>query len=61
MNRDISMKMMIGAAKRAVGRQFILISPQAMGNVALDVNVKIHKMSDPERGQRAIGAGMSVV
>jgi hypothetical protein len=55
------MRMMIGAAKRAVGRQFILISPQAMGNVALDENVKVHKMTDPERGQRAIGAGMTVL
>jgi hypothetical protein len=55
------MKMMIGAAKRATGRQFILISPQAMGNVVLDVQVKVHKMTDPERGQRAIGEGMSVV
>jgi structural maintenance of chromosomes protein 6 len=31
-NRDIAMKMMIQAARRAVGRQYILITPQAMNN-----------------------------
>ncbi|OCL01941.1 putative DNA repair protein Rad18 [Glonium stellatum] len=53
-NRDISMKMMIGAARRSVGRQFILITPQAMGNVTLSDDVKIIKMSDPERGQTTL-------
>ncbi|KAK5107163.1 hypothetical protein LTR62_001688 [Meristemomyces frigidus] len=50
-NRATSMGMMIGAARRAVGRQFVLITPQAMGNVTLGDDVKVHKMSDPERGQ----------
>ena len=53
-NRDVSMKMMIAAARRAVSRQFILITPQAMANVQIGTDVKIHKMSDPERGQRTI-------
>ena len=39
-NRDISMTMMIGAARRAVGRQYILITPQAMNNK------RIHSMDD---------------
>ncbi|KAF2175035.1 dna repair protein-like protein rad18 [Zopfia rhizophila CBS 207.26] len=56
-NRDISMKMMIGAARRAVGRQYILITPQAMGNVRLGDDVKIIKMNDPERGQTALNFG----
>jgi len=55
-NRDISMNMIITAARRSVGRQYILISPQAMGNVNLAGDVKVHRMSDPERGQRVIGA-----
>ena len=42
-NREIAMKMMIGAARRAVGRQYILITPQAMGNVKRDDDVKIIK------------------
>ncbi|KAF2267665.1 dna repair protein-like protein rad18 [Lojkania enalia] len=53
-NREISMKMMIGAARRAVGRQFILITPQAMGKVESKDDVKIIRMDDPERGQTAL-------
>lgn len=50
-NRASSMSMMIQAARRAVGRQFILITPQSMGNVEMGDDVRVHKMSDPERGQ----------
>lgn len=53
-NRDISMKMMIAAARKSVGRQFILITPQAMGNVDARGDVKIIRMNDPERGQTAL-------
>ncbi|MCJ1356930.1 MAG: Structural maintenance of chromosomes protein 6 [Icmadophila ericetorum] len=42
-NRRISMNMMIEAAKRSVGRQFILITPQSMENLPRDVDVKINK------------------
>jgi chromosome segregation ATPase len=42
-NRDISMKMMIMAARRAVGRQYILITPQAMNSVQDMADVKIHR------------------
>ncbi|CAK4032301.1 Structural maintenance of chromosomes 6 [Lecanosticta acicola] len=50
-NRQQSMTLLIGAARRSVGRQFILISPQAMGGVEVNEDVKVHKMGDPERGQ----------
>lgn len=53
-NRSTSMNMMIQAARRAVGRQFILITPQAMNNVDLGPDIRIHKMSDPERGQQTL-------
>ena len=53
-NRATSMSMMIQAARRAVGKQFILITPQSMQNVDLGDDVKVHKMSDPERGQTAL-------
>lgn len=53
-NRDVSMKMMIQAARRSVSRQFILITPQSMANVQLGSDVRVHKMSDPERGQGVI-------
>jgi hypothetical protein len=53
-NRDVSMGMMIKAARNATSRQFILITPQAMGNVTMGDDVKIHKMRDPERGQTSL-------
>ncbi|PNS21388.1 hypothetical protein CAC42_1167 [Sphaceloma murrayae] len=53
-NRDTSMRMMIQAARRAVGKQYILITPQSMGQVPIEADVKIHRMSDPERGQTAL-------
>jgi hypothetical protein len=42
-NRDIAMRMMIQAARSAISRQFILITPQSMANVAMGSDVKIHK------------------
>ncbi|KAI9878467.1 MAG: Structural maintenance of chromosomes protein 6 [Pleopsidium flavum] len=42
-NRDVSMRMMIVAARRSVGRQYILITPQSMGNVDVAADVKIIK------------------
>ncbi|KAJ4348512.1 Structural maintenance of chromosomes protein 6 [Didymosphaeria variabile] len=55
-NRDISMEMIIGAARNARGRQYILITPQAMNNknVKSMQDVTVIKMSDPERGQTAL-------
>jgi hypothetical protein len=48
------MSMMIQAARRSVGRQFILITPQSMSNVQMGEDVSVHKMSDPERGQTTL-------
>ena len=53
-NRATSMSMLIQVARRSVGRQFILITPQSMNNVQLGNDVSIHKMSDPERGQTTL-------
>jgi chromosome segregation ATPase len=53
-NREISMKMMIDAARTQCSRQFILITPQSMANVPFGDDVKVIKMSDPERGQTAL-------
>ncbi|KZF18881.1 DNA repair protein Rad18 [Xylona heveae TC161] len=53
-NRDVSMGMMIAAARRSVSRQFILITPQSMSNVNLAADVKIIKLNDPERGQTTL-------
>jgi hypothetical protein len=42
-NRDISMQMLIKAARSSTSRQFIFITPQAMNNIQLGEDVKIHK------------------
>lgn len=53
-NRERSMNMIIQAARRSIGRQFIFITPQSMSQVNQTSDVKIIKMSDPERGQTAL-------
>ncbi|KAF1970440.1 dna repair protein-like protein rad18 [Bimuria novae-zelandiae CBS 107.79] len=55
-NRDKSMDMIIAAARRSTGRQYILITPQAMNNKSVSKmqDVKVIKMSDPDRGQTAL-------
>ncbi|KAG0647172.1 DNA repair rad18 [Hyphodiscus hymeniophilus] len=53
-NRDVSTKMIISAARASVGRQYIMITPKALGSGAADVgeDVKIHKLKDPQpKGQ----------
>ncbi|KAI9654994.1 MAG: Structural maintenance of chromosomes protein 6 [Trizodia sp. TS-e1964] len=53
-NRDVSLKMIITAARRSVGRQYVFITPQSMNNVDVGGDVKIIKLNDPERGQTAL-------
>ena len=40
-NRDVSMKMMIEAARQSISKQFILISPQSVnaGHLGNDVSI----------------------
>jgi chromosome segregation ATPase len=58
-NRERSLHMIIQAARRSIGRQFIFITPQSMSNVTQTSDVKIIKMSDPERGQTALNVQRS--
>lgn len=48
-NRSISVDMMIKAAERSIGKQFIMITPQNMSR-ASTTNAKIFRLSDPDRG-----------
>lgn len=66
-NRRIAMKMMvrdfstvsvdfkisfqIDTANSSDGKQYILITPQNMNNIHVGPTVRVHRMSDPERGQ----------
>ncbi|KAJ7432761.1 P-loop containing nucleoside triphosphate hydrolase protein [Mycena galericulata] len=54
-NRRISMKMMIDTANSSDKKQYVLITPQDMGHVALGPTVRVHRMTDPERGQGVLG------
>jgi structural maintenance of chromosomes protein 6 len=56
-NRDVSVRMLIKAARRSVGRQFILITPQAMDNIVPDEDVRIIRLGDPERRQTTLPFG----
>lgn len=53
-NRTVSVEMMIKAARRNVGKQFIFITPGSMDAVPQDKDVKVTKMRDPERGLQPI-------
>ncbi|KAE8226470.1 hypothetical protein CF319_g926 [Tilletia indica] len=56
-NRKISMKMIADTAKNNPATQFVLITPQNMANVNFGPEVRILRMSDPERGQGVLQAG----
>ncbi|KAF2658046.1 dna repair protein-like protein rad18 [Lophiostoma macrostomum CBS 122681] len=53
-NRSVAMNMIILGARNANGRQFIFITPQSMQDVQSADDVKIIRMTDPERGQTAL-------
>ncbi|THH19093.1 hypothetical protein EW146_g2017 [Bondarzewia mesenterica] len=59
-NRRISMKMMIDTANSSDGKQYVLITPQNMQSVHLGKTVRVHRMSDPERGQGTLAYGQTV-
>ncbi|KAJ7146573.1 hypothetical protein C8R44DRAFT_599053, partial [Mycena epipterygia] len=54
-NRRISMKMMIDVSNQSDKMQYVLITPQDMNNVAFSPSVRVHRMTDPERGQGVLG------
>ncbi|GBE83226.1 Structural maintenance of chromosomes protein [Sparassis crispa] len=50
-NRRISMRMMIDTANSSNNKQYVLITPQDMTNIHVSPSVRVHRMTDPERGQ----------
>ncbi|KUI58217.1 Structural maintenance of chromosomes protein 6 [Cytospora mali] len=53
-NRAISTEMLIHAARNSVGRQYILITPNAIeGRATLDKDVKIIRLTDPRQRRLA--------
>ncbi|KAL2312619.1 Smc5-6 complex SMC subunit Smc6 [Schizosaccharomyces pombe] len=46
-NRLVSIKMMVDSAKDSSDKQFIFITPQDMGQIGLDKDVVVFRLSDP--------------
>jgi chromosome segregation ATPase len=42
-NRDVTLKMIVDVSKRSVGKQYVLITPQSMGNLTAYDHVKVIK------------------
>ena len=53
-NRTSSMKLLIHISKMQKSSQFILITPQSMGDIVSSREVTITKMKAPERNQPTI-------
>jgi len=51
--------MQIDTANSSDGKQYILITPQNMQNIAPSPTVRIHRMDDPERGQGVLAFAQS--
>jgi len=53
-NRQISIQLLIDAAREHRQRQFIFISPHDYSVIRTGTDVRIHKMQPPERGQATL-------
>jgi hypothetical protein len=45
----------IDTANQSDKKQYVLITPQDMNNVVIGPTVRVHRMTDPERGQGVLG------
>ncbi|KAL1958463.1 hypothetical protein VTO42DRAFT_4327 [Malbranchea cinnamomea] len=57
LNRTMSIDMLMSAARRSVGRQFILITPGSRNDIRLAPDVRVNELAEPERGQRTLPFG----
>jgi structural maintenance of chromosomes protein 6 len=44
-------------AEQSDKKQYILITPQDMGNIQIKPSVRVNRMPDPERGQGILAFG----
>lgn len=51
-NRSLSVKMIIEAARDSIGRQYILISPGSKSDIPKASDVAVSELSPPERGEQ---------
>ncbi|PGH12549.1 hypothetical protein AJ79_04170 [Helicocarpus griseus UAMH5409] len=53
-NRKMSIEMLMVAARRSVGRQFIFITPGARHDIRPAPDVRVKELAEPERGQTTL-------
>lgn len=58
--KPIYISFQIDTANSSDGKQYILITPQNMQNIHVGPTVRVHRMSDPERGQGTLANGTSI-
>ncbi|KAK5942661.1 Structural maintenance of chromosomes protein 6 [Knufia obscura] len=51
-NRSLSVRMIIEAARESIGRQYILISPGSKSDIPKATDVAVSELSPPERGEQ---------
>ncbi|PGH01414.1 hypothetical protein GX51_05221 [Blastomyces parvus] len=56
-NRRMSIEMLMIAARRSVGRQFIFITPGARHEIQPAPDVRVKELAEPERGQTTLPFG----
>ena len=58
--KSVYISFQIDTANSSDGKQYILITPQNMQNIHVGPTVRVHRMSDPERGQGTLAGGTSI-
>ncbi|CAL5866623.1 uncharacterized protein PFLUO_LOCUS832 [Penicillium psychrofluorescens] len=53
-NRRMAIDMLMIAARRSIGRQFILITPGTKTDITIAPDVRVKELAEPERGQTAL-------
>ncbi|KAJ5555482.1 hypothetical protein N7461_003952 [Penicillium sp. DV-2018c] len=53
-NRKMAIDMLMVAARRSIGRQFILITPGTKTDITISADVRVKELAEPERGQRTL-------
>ncbi|KAJ5288473.1 hypothetical protein N7478_001503 [Penicillium angulare] len=53
-NRKMAIDMLMTAARRSIGRQFILITPGSKTDITISPDVRVKELAEPERGQTTL-------
>ncbi|KAJ5639846.1 uncharacterized protein N7484_007708 [Penicillium longicatenatum] len=53
-NRKMAIDMLMMAARRSIGRQFIMITPGSKADITIAPDVRVVELAEPERGQTTL-------